>query len=68
MDGSNLDLAAGLVSRGYIEQGGQALARRRKLIKTLLSSRRLPQHGWDDDTIELLIKVSHSRARNETTP
>lgn len=57
MDADNLALASGLVSRSYISQGGQALAKRHKLIKSLLSSRRLPQEGWDEDTIEVFIKV-----------
>lgn len=57
MDEANCELAATLVSRSYIDQGAQALARRRRLVKALLSQRRLPQEGWDDATIELFIQV-----------
>lgn len=56
MDAPNCELACGLVSRTYITQGSQALAARRKLIKTLLSQRRLPPRGWDDATIELFVQ------------
>lgn len=57
MDDSNWDLASGLVSRTYAQQGSQALARRRKQVKALLSQRRLPTEGWDDATIELFLQV-----------
>lgn len=57
MDVDNCNAACGLISRTYIQQGSQALARRRRLIKTLLSQRRLPQQGWDNATIEMLLQV-----------
>ena len=57
MDEANLKLAGQLISRTYIDQGGDALRTRRKLIKTLLSQRRLPAEGWDEETVELFIKV-----------
>ena len=57
MDEANLKLASQLISRTYIDQGGDALRTRRKLIKTVLSQRRLPTAGWDEETIELFIKV-----------
>ena len=57
MDAANCELACGLVSSTYIQQGGQALARRRRLIKALLSQRRLPEQGWDDATVEMLLQV-----------
>ncbi|KAI3436767.1 hypothetical protein D9Q98_006179 [Chlorella vulgaris] len=56
MDADNCNVAETLISKTYIQQGSQALAARRRLIKTLLSQRRLPQRGWDDATIELLIQ------------
>ncbi|GIL73612.1 hypothetical protein Vretimale_5501 [Volvox reticuliferus] len=56
MNPDNCALAAGLVSLSYIRQGEQALARRQRLIKALLSSRRLPERGWDEATIEMLIR------------
>ena len=52
----NCSIASGLVSKSYIEQGSQALVRRRRLIKSLISQRRLPDTGWDDETIELFLR------------
>lgn len=57
MDAANCEQAFGLVSKSYIKQGQQALARRHRLIKTLLSSRRLPEQGWDEPTIEAFVQV-----------
>ncbi|KAF6259689.1 selenocysteine synthase [Scenedesmus sp. NREL 46B-D3] len=56
MDADNLQLASSLVSASYVSQGGAALAARRRLIKGLLSNRRLPQTGWDEATIEMLLQ------------
>ncbi|GLC64731.1 hypothetical protein PLESTF_000201300 [Pleodorina starrii] len=56
MNPDNCGLAAGLVSASYIRQGEQALARRQRLVKALLSSRRLPERGWDEATIEMLVR------------
>lgn len=56
MDGKNCDIASSLVSPGYIRQGSQALDRRRKIIKSLLSERRIPKVGWDDEMIQLFIQ------------
>ncbi len=39
----------------------QALAKRHRLVKALLSSRRLPDKGWDEGTIEMLIRVRRFR-------
>ncbi len=61
MDADCCEVACGLVSRAYIAQGAQALARRRRLVKTLLSQRRLPEQGWDDATIEMLLQVGAKR-------
>ena len=57
MNADNCALARGLVSPSYVAQGAEALAKRQKLIKTVLSQRRLPQTGWDDATIELFIQA-----------
>ncbi|KAK9810417.1 hypothetical protein WJX72_010391 [[Myrmecia] bisecta] len=56
MDPDNCLLASNLVSKAYISQGSQALARRRRLIKSLLSQRKLPVEGWDEASIELFIQ------------
>lgn len=61
MDADNCAVALSLVSRSYIQQGQQALAARRKRIKALLSSRRLPDKGWDEATIEMLVQVRAGR-------
>ncbi|CAG9464896.1 unnamed protein product [Pedinophyceae sp. YPF-701] len=55
MDGANLELASALVSKAYIQQGGQALRQRAKQIRSLLSERRLPPRGWDETSIETLL-------------
>ena len=57
MDAGNCALACGFVSKSYISQGAQALNARRRQIKALLSSRRLPEEGWDDASIEMLLQV-----------
>lgn len=57
MDQDNLALAGRIVSSLYVSQGGAALAARRRLIKGLLSNRRLPQTGWDEATTEMLLQV-----------
>jgi hypothetical protein len=57
MDAANISLACGLVSRSYIDQGAAAMGARRRLIKALLSNRRLPAEGWDEATIEMLLQV-----------
>ena len=57
MNQQNCALAAQFVSNTYIQQGAEALATRQRLVKTLLSQRRLPQDGWDEDTILLFIKA-----------
>eukprot|EP00884_Botryococcus_braunii_P013567 jgi/Botrbrau1/22210/Bobra.168_1s0041.1 len=56
MNSDNLKLASDLVSRSYVQQGSQALAKRQNLIKALLSNRKLPKTGWDDSTIEMFIR------------
>ena len=57
MDAANCALATGLVSKSYVSQGQQALAQRQRRVKALLSSRRLPEDGWDDATIEAFLQV-----------
>ena len=52
---AHLQAAASLVSHSYLLQGSEALQRRRKLIKSLLSERRLPKVGWDDAQIEMFL-------------
>lgn len=60
MDIDNCKLSSNIISKSYIDQGTQALSKRHKLIKSLLSEKKLPIHGWDDDTIQIFIKVALS--------
>eukprot|EP00457_Paulinella_chromatophora_P001746 gb/GEZN01001748.1/.p1 GENE.gb/GEZN01001748.1/~~gb/GEZN01001748.1/.p1 ORF type:complete len:783 (+),score=66.12 gb/GEZN01001748.1/:55-2403(+) len=55
MNPVNLELAAGLVDRAYIKQGGQARASREKMVRALLANRKLPEQGWDDQSIEFFL-------------
>ncbi|ETW08736.1 O-phosphoseryl-tRNA(Sec) selenium transferase [Aphanomyces invadans] len=51
----NQELAAKLVDVAYVRQGNEALKSREKQITSLLAHRRLPEHGWDDLAIQLLL-------------
>ncbi|KXZ53262.1 hypothetical protein GPECTOR_7g1156 [Gonium pectorale] len=64
MDADNCALACGLVSSSYIRQGQQALGRRHRLVKSLLSSRRLPKQGWDEATIDMFIRDASAMDSN----
>eukprot|EP01028_Stygiella_incarcerata_P001928 TRINITY_DN1360_c0_g2_i2.p1 TRINITY_DN1360_c0_g2~~TRINITY_DN1360_c0_g2_i2.p1 ORF type:complete len:566 (+),score=119.59 TRINITY_DN1360_c0_g2_i2:185-1699(+) len=55
MDDESLVLAEGLVKGSYVRQGGEGYKRRRKLVKSLLSQRRLPAEGWDEKQVELFL-------------
>ncbi|GFS24281.1 O-phosphoseryl-tRNA(Sec) selenium transferase [Elysia marginata] len=50
-----LELCNRLVPQAYISQGAQARTSHEHLIKQLIEHRKLPQQGWDDQTIELLL-------------
>ena len=54
MDGLE-PLLSGLVPQGYVRQGIEALSARHGLFKAVLSSRSLPEHGWDEMSVELLL-------------
>lgn len=50
------ELAASLgISKTYLAQGSDSLRARTNLIKTLISERRLPMHGWNDQSIEYFL-------------
>ena len=59
MNDDLMKLATNLVSRSYIVQAQSALVSRSKLIKSLLSQRRLPELGWDETSIEQLLQASY---------
>lgn len=56
MNADSLQAVNDLISPAYISQASQALAGRQKLIKSLLSQRRLPKRGWDEETVELFLR------------
>ncbi|KAK9851883.1 hypothetical protein WJX84_004792 [Apatococcus fuscideae] len=45
-----------MISSGYLQQGQQAIQRRKKQFRSLLSERRLPTSGWDDQSIEMFLQ------------
>ncbi|KAJ0400192.1 hypothetical protein ATCC90586_009328 [Pythium insidiosum] len=56
MNGQAAALATAFVPQTYIQQGVDALRHREQLLTTLLSQRRVPEDGWDDLTVELLLQ------------
>jgi len=58
MQKQTLDLVKDLLPKSYISQASAALIQREKVLKSLLSQRRMPEMGWDDTSIEQLLKVS----------
>ena len=55
MNDAAFTLAEGLVSSAYIKQAQQARRARESMVKSLLQQRRLPDRGWDDGTLQLLL-------------
>uniref|UniRef100_A0A7S0G372 O-phosphoseryl-tRNA(Sec) selenium transferase n=1 Tax=Rhodosorus marinus TaxID=101924 RepID=A0A7S0G372_9RHOD len=55
MDSRNFALAQGLVDSSYVSQARQSRSSREGLVRRLLANRRLPEHGWDDVTINLFL-------------
>ena len=49
-------LAESLVSSSYVRQAQQARRHRESLFKSLLAQRRLPDTGWDEGTLKLLLQ------------
>jgi O-phospho-L-seryl-tRNASec:L-selenocysteinyl-tRNA synthase len=56
MEEDSFGPAKGLIPETYLQQGLQALKARQNLVKTLLSNRKLPEEGWDDQSIEKLLQ------------
>lgn len=56
MQEDSCELAKGLLRASYVTQGQQALAARRRLTTALLSTRRLPPAGWDEQACEALLR------------
>eukprot|EP00928_Gymnodinium_smaydae_P003655 TRINITY_DN11297_c0_g1_i1.p1 TRINITY_DN11297_c0_g1~~TRINITY_DN11297_c0_g1_i1.p1 ORF type:complete len:533 (-),score=108.44 TRINITY_DN11297_c0_g1_i1:184-1782(-) len=55
MNSTHWDLAKGLINPNYALQAQQARNSRAKAITDLLSQRRLPKKGWDEDLIQHFI-------------
>ncbi|GMF42962.1 unnamed protein product [Phytophthora fragariaefolia] len=55
MNAKSAALAQQLVPSTYVQQGLDAVRGREKLVTALLAQRRLPDDGWDDASVELLL-------------
>ena len=49
-------LAEQLVSSSYIGQARQARQARESMVKSLLAQRRMPEQGWDEGTLRLMLQ------------
>jgi len=56
MNAQHFDLMRDLINPNYALQAEQARNSRSTMITTLLSQRRLPDKGWDDDSIKMLLE------------
>ncbi|EKX34049.1 hypothetical protein GUITHDRAFT_147508 [Guillardia theta CCMP2712] len=56
MNPTNFELAEGLISSRYIKQALEARNKRDNLVKSLLSQRRMPEDGWDDQQIVFFLQ------------
>ena len=55
MNAQNLKLCEKYVATTYVKQGGQSIHNRENKISHLLEQGKIPEEGWDDITIELLL-------------
>ena len=55
MDAKNLELAKAIVDDAYIDQATEARHRIEKLIRILLTQRKIPDRPWTTSTIELFL-------------
>jgi hypothetical protein len=58
MDVQTLDLVKDLLPKSYLSQASASFNKRKNLLKSLLSQRRMPEVGWDETSIEHLLQVS----------
>lgn len=56
MNDKNFQLAAGLVDGAYIDQAQQARRATEQLVKKLIAQRAIPDAGWSDVSIQLLLQ------------
>lgn len=52
MNEKNFALAENLISATYVSQGQEAIRRRENQVTNLLSHKKIPEEGWDDQSIE----------------
>ena len=52
MNDKNFELAKDLIPSTYVNQGKDAIKRREHLVMELMSHRKIPEIGWDDESIE----------------
>eukprot|EP01112_Ceratiomyxa_fruticulosa_P018536 TRINITY_DN5938_c0_g4_i1.p1 TRINITY_DN5938_c0_g4~~TRINITY_DN5938_c0_g4_i1.p1 ORF type:complete len:542 (+),score=105.76 TRINITY_DN5938_c0_g4_i1:162-1787(+) len=55
MNPKGFSLASSLIPETYLKQAQEAGNQRQNLLNILLSQRRIPQEGWDESSIELLL-------------
>jgi len=51
----NQKLGSALVDAAYVNQGAEALRGREKKLSQLLAQRKVPEYGWDELSIEMLL-------------
>ena len=54
MNDKNFELAKELIPSTYVDQGRDAIKRREKQVTELLSHKKIPEIGWDDQSIEYI--------------
>lgn len=52
MNEKNFELSKNLIPSTYVYQGRDAIRRREKQVTELLSNRKIPMEGWDNQSIE----------------
>lgn len=52
MNDKNFELAKELIPSTYVDQGRDAIKRRENQVTELLSHKKIPDIGWDDQSIE----------------
>jgi O-phospho-L-seryl-tRNASec:L-selenocysteinyl-tRNA synthase len=55
MNNKSYELAKQLIPSTYVNQGQDAIRRRENLTTDLLSHRKIPEDGWDDQSIEYVL-------------
>lgn len=61
MNEKNFELSTNLIPSTYVYQGRDAIRRREKQVTELLSQRKIPNEGWDDQSIEYFMVFANSK-------